>query len=65
MQAAAEVGISRGTLHAWIANGKVRAPKPGSFGFGRVRRWTGWHIAELRRVKQRIYGKRPGRPKGT
>jgi predicted site-specific integrase-resolvase len=65
MEAAAKVGISRATLHAWMAAGKVRAPKTGTFGFGRVRRWTVWHIAELRRVKERIYRKQMGRPKGT
>lgn len=62
-QAAAKAGITRQTLHAWIAAGKIRAPKAALFGPGIVRLWRKADMARLLRVKEKIYQKRPGRPK--
>lgn len=62
-QAAAAVGISRQTLQAWIANGKIKAPRRRIRGSQVVRLWAEPDVAQLRRVKERIYLKGLGRPR--
>ena len=62
-QAAKLIGVSRATLHAWIAGRKVLAPEPVPFGPTTVRRWTESDIARLRRDKRRLYRANMGRPK--
>ena len=60
--AAKAVGITRATLQAWIANGKISAPVAQDLGKIRVRLWSESDVARLRREKQRIYKKEMGRP---
>jgi excisionase family DNA binding protein len=60
--AAKAVGISRVTLQAWIAKGKITAPEAQDFGKVRVRLWTLADIARLREQKRKIYKKELGRP---
>ncbi len=62
-EAAAAVGISRVTLQRWIANGKLKAPKPQLRNGVGLRLWTQSDVARLRAEKQRIYGKGRGRKK--
>jgi excisionase family DNA binding protein len=62
-EAAKRVGISRATLQAWIANGKIDAPETKSLGNVTVRLWTQFDLARLRKMKQKIYWKGQGRPK--
>ena len=50
-EAAAKIGISRQTLHAWISSGKVIAPKPLSVGKNSIRLWTKTDIDEVRKFK--------------
>jgi len=61
--AAKRVGISRATLQAWIANGKINPPKALSLGKVTVRLWTKSDLVRLRRAKKKIYWKGQGRPK--
>lgn len=61
--AAKAVGITRATLQAWIANGKIVAPKAQDLGKLRVRLWTESDLNQLRRAKLKIYKKQVGRPK--
>jgi excisionase family DNA binding protein len=61
--AAKAVGITRATLQAWIAKGKITAPRAQDLGKVRVRLWTESDIARLRGEKQRIYRKEMGRPR--
>jgi excisionase family DNA binding protein len=56
-EAARAVGITRATLQAWIAAGKITAPKAHDFGNVRVRLWSQSDIAGLRRAKLKIYWK--------
>ena len=62
-EAAKEAGISRATLQAWIASGKIAAPKAKHFGNVTVRLWTESAIARLRNAKEKIYWKGQGRPR--
>lgn len=62
-EAAKKVGITRQTLQAWIAAGKVKPPKATRFGRWTLRTWTEADVTRLRRVKQRIYKKELGRPR--
>jgi excisionase family DNA binding protein len=61
--AAKAVGITRATLQAWIASGKIEAPKAQDLGKLRVRLWSESDVARLRRAKEKIYMKEMGRPK--
>jgi len=61
--AAKAVGITRATLQAWIASGKIEVPKAQDFGKVRVRLWSESDVARLRRAKEKIYMKELGRPK--
>ena len=61
--AAKAVGITRATLQAWIANGKIEAPEARDFGKVRVRLWSKSDVARLRREKGKIYMKNMGRPR--
>jgi excisionase family DNA binding protein len=62
-EAAKTVGITRATLQAWIASGKIAAPRAKYFGNVSVRLWTESAVARLRKAKERIYWKGQGRPK--
>ena len=48
-EAAAKIGVSRQTLHAWIEGGHVTAPKLVEVGQRPIRLWT---IADIERVKK-------------
>ena len=61
--AAKAVGVTRVTLQAWIASGKIAAPEAQNLGKVRVRLWSESDIARLRIEKRRIYKKQMGRPK--
>jgi predicted site-specific integrase-resolvase len=63
-QAASAVGISVMTLHRWIVAGKVKAPKLRIRNGRAVRLWSEAGLAQLRKLKQRIYCKGRGRKKG-
>jgi excisionase family DNA binding protein len=62
-EAAAEVGITRATLQAWIADKKIKPPKPTLEGARAKRIWTVSDIAKLRSTKERIYWTGGGRPR--
>ena len=62
-EAAAEVGITRATLQAWIAAGKFRPPRTQTIGKIRLRLWTASDVDRLREAKKRLYWKGPGRPR--
>jgi excisionase family DNA binding protein len=61
-QAADVVKITRQTLQAWIAKGKLKAPETQLRDGRAVRLWTETDIARLRKVKGEIYLKEMGRP---
>lgn len=61
-EAAKKVGITRATLQAWIANGKITPPAAQDLGKIRVRLWSESAVAQLRRDKHRLYKKEMGRP---
>jgi predicted DNA-binding protein (UPF0251 family) len=50
-EAAANIGVSRQTLHSWITSGKVVAPKPLAVGKSSIRLWTKFDIDEARKFK--------------
>ena len=50
-EAAAKIGVSRQTLHSWIAGGKVVAPKLLALGKNSIRLWTKADIDEARKFK--------------
>ena len=50
-EAAAKIGVSRQTLHAWIEGGLVVAPKPLAVGKNVIRLWTKAQIDEARNFK--------------
>jgi excisionase family DNA binding protein len=62
-EAAAEVGITRATLQAWIKDKKIKPPKPTLEGARAKRIWTVSDMATLRSTKERIYWTGQGRPK--
>jgi len=61
-EAAKAVGISRATLQAWLAAGKVEAPalrlRPGE---PPARTWSRADVDRLRAVKEKIYRRGGGR----
>lgn len=61
-EAAKAVGITRATLQAWIAAGKIAAPAAQDLGKIRVRLWSASDVARLRQQKAKIYKKELGRP---
>ena len=61
-QAADAVKITRQTLQAWIAKGKLIAPETQLRNGRAVRLWTESDVARLRKVKSEIYLKEMGRP---
>jgi hypothetical protein len=61
--AAKKAGISRATLQAWIASGKINPPKAMFLGKVTVRLWTKSDLVRLIRTKSKIYWKGQGRPK--
>jgi|GEM_PF-3549968 len=60
-EAARAVGISRATLQAWIASGKLKAPDVQLVAGKAVRLWNQEDLARLRAVKGEIYRKGRGR----
>jgi excisionase family DNA binding protein len=50
-EAASEIGVSRQTLQAWIAGGKVPVPKAIEMGHVTVRLWTKADIEKARKFK--------------
>ena len=61
--AARKVGISLMTLQRWIAGGKLKAPEL-QIVAGRAKRlWRDSNLAQLRRLKERVYCKGRGRKK--
>jgi DNA-binding transcriptional MerR regulator len=62
-QAAAEAGITRATLQAWIKARKIRPPKPTLDGARSKRLWSESAIARLRQAKSALYWKGQGRPR--
>jgi excisionase family DNA binding protein len=61
--AAKAVGITRATLQAWIASGKIEAPEAQDLGKVRVRLWSESDVVRLRSAKKKLYMKELGRPK--
>jgi excisionase family DNA binding protein len=64
-EAAKLVGIHVATLQRWIAQRKIRAPKPVLIGAVGYRLWSDEDIAEVLKTKQRIYRKGRGRKRKT
>jgi len=62
-EAAKAVGITRATLQAWIAKGKLKAPRTQLLDGRAMRLWKQSDIAALRRVKAKVYMKEMGRPR--
>ncbi len=60
-EAARAVGIGRVTLQRWIRARKIRAPKPRLRNSIGVRLWSPADIANLRRVKEKVFRKGRGR----
>ena len=60
-EAAKQAGIGMSTLSRWIAERKVKAPKPTLIGAVGYRLWSTDDIARLHRVKQQTYRKGRGR----
>jgi excisionase family DNA binding protein len=60
-EAAKKTAVSRQTLHTWIANGWVVAPKPMRMGQRLIRFWTQKDIDVLKQFKGSLH---PG-PKGA
>lgn len=60
-EAAAQIGVSRQTLQAWIAGGGIDPPEAITLGRVTVRLWTKADIARVRKFKGTL---KPGpRPK--
>jgi excisionase family DNA binding protein len=60
-EAAREVGLHPVTLQRWIADGKVKAPKPTLVGAVGYRLWTARDIISLKKIKEQIHRKGRGR----
>jgi excisionase family DNA binding protein len=52
-EAAKKIGVSRQTLQAWLAAGKVEGPKPIEVGGMTVRLWTVADISRAQKFKPR------------
>jgi excisionase family DNA binding protein len=52
-EAAKQIRVSRQTLQAWLAAGKIEGPKPVEVGGMTVRFWTAADIARARKFKPR------------
>lgn len=50
-EAATKIGVSRQTLQAWIAGGKIKAPVPIEVGGATVRLWKKADVERIRRFK--------------
>jgi excisionase family DNA binding protein len=61
-QAAKAVGITRATLQAWIAKGKLKVPSTEVVNGHAVRLWSESDVSRLRQAKREIYRKEMGRP---
>ena len=59
-QAAELLGISRQTLHRWLAARKVSPPGKRKVGGVTVRIWTKKDVERVRRYKVKFYGKGKG-----
>ncbi len=57
---AKRIGISESTLERWLADGKIKAPKPLRVGQKVFRLWTDQDIERVRRHKQKTYWKGRG-----
>lgn len=62
-EAARAARISRATLQAWIATGKISAPDVQLVAGKAVRLWQQKDIAKLRAVRAEIYYQKRGRPR--
>ena len=63
LEVAKAVGLNLRTLHRWIAEGKVKAPKLIVVHGRTVRLWTQKDITQLREVKKEIYRRGQGKKK--
>ncbi len=61
VEAAKEVGIHLATLQRWIAEGKIRPPKPTLRGAVGYRLWSAKDVVRLKKAKKEIYRKGRGR----
>ncbi|HXE90730.1 MAG TPA: helix-turn-helix domain-containing protein [Terriglobales bacterium] len=62
-QAAKLAGIGRATLHRWIREGKVPAPRRETIGGVTVRLWSEEDLEKIREYKKARYRKGRGRKK--
>ena len=62
-EAAKQMHIGLSTLSRWIAEGKVKPPKPTLIGAVGYRLWSADDVVKLRRVKEQIYRRGRGRKK--
>jgi excisionase family DNA binding protein len=63
VQVAKLLGIGYDTLHRWIQEKKVAAPKPQSLGGVRIRLWTDADVAMVKKYKAEHYWGRGSRRK--
>ena len=54
-------GISESTLERWLADGKIKPPKPIRLGRREFRLWTAADIGRVRKYKEKNYRKGRGR----
>jgi excisionase family DNA binding protein len=59
-QAAKLLNVGRATLHRWMRDGKVRAPRTQRIAGVSVRVWTGKDVERAQRYKQQNYRKGRG-----
>jgi predicted DNA-binding transcriptional regulator AlpA len=62
-QVARKVGIGKQTLHRWIREGKVSAPRKQRVGGVVVRLWSGEDVDRVRKFKAANYCRGRGRKK--
>ena len=62
-QVARKVGIGKQTLHRWIREGKIAAPRKQRVGGVVVRFWKDEDVERVRRYKAQHYRKGRGRKK--
>ncbi len=60
LEAAKKGGVSKATLERWLAQGKIKAPKPLRVGQKVFRLWTDQDIERVRRHKKKTYWKGRG-----